>query len=213
MARPTPDKMYELIRAGWTKEDEIAFEKELQGTSDRAAALIAAAYLEGTVEFALRRAIRSEPSKGDEMILFGTSGALASFAVKVRLAHLLHVFGPITRQGLLDIISIRNRFAHSAKALSFEHEAVVSLCNALKVHSAYAERGLVDHFQEGFQNIPTRIKFLSTCMDIEGTLRKHVMFMERMYQLELKRDIHTLKERKGLGKSVKVLRQKYDGLP
>lgn len=204
MAKASPtrnhDKISEALRLTWTDADRKAFEAELDGESDRAAALVAAAYLETTVELAIRAVFVAFPSEGDEMILFGSTGAFANFAVKVRVAYLLGIFGEMTKADILQVIAIRNRFAHSSKPLNFDDAKIKTMCNKLKSHYEYVSRRLSTPFTEDFDNLPCRIKYSATCLDIESALEWRIYDLEVLKAQELLRDRATIRQSKSSGR-------------
>ena len=92
------------------------FEKE----SDRGAAVLALALFEEP----LRKAIESRDA--------AFKGSGLSFRVNVEIAYALGFYDQETRDGLLIVIRIRNKFAHSSAPLEFEHGEVAALCRQLR---------------------------------------------------------------------------------
>jgi len=105
-----------------------ALKKECAGESDRGAALLAAAYLEGTLEQALRRClVRDE--LGD-MLFDESGGPLGTLAAKLKLGRALGVIPELIFRDLELIRSIRNDFAHHPDRLTFDTPSVSSRCDA-----------------------------------------------------------------------------------
>jgi DNA-binding MltR family transcriptional regulator len=55
-----------------------------------------------------------------------------NFAVKIRLAYALGVYGPATRDDLEIMRNIRNLFAHDRGHLTFDDREASALCDQLK---------------------------------------------------------------------------------
>jgi hypothetical protein len=107
----------------------------LKGESDRAAAVLAAAFLESALEELLRKAIVPNASKD----LFRSFGPLSSFGGKIDVSHALGLINDEERDDLRIVKSIRNDFAHDADhALSFASGAVKDRVMALW-HPAFLE--------------------------------------------------------------------------
>jgi hypothetical protein len=112
--------------------DFDVFASSLAQESDRACAVLGAAWLDARLEDLLRRRMSGEPEE-----LLGPSRALQSFSSRIRLAHCLSWIDADTRADLDSIRSIRNDFAHSFDhSLSFETPSVADRCRTL--HSAAA---------------------------------------------------------------------------
>lgn len=105
-----------------------ALKGECQDESDRGAALLAAAYLEGTLEQALRQClVRDE--LGDALF-DESSGPLGTLAAKLKMARALGVIPELVYRDLELVRSIRNDFAHHPDRLTFDTPSVRSRCDA-----------------------------------------------------------------------------------
>lgn len=117
-------------------ERMAALAKELEGESDRAAAIVGAAW----VEEALGAAVESilHPHKKARDRLFGRSGPLATFAAKIDLATLFGFIDEAIRLDLDSIRDVRNVFAHDIThkvthaALGFGSDSIKGRCLALR---------------------------------------------------------------------------------
>src|SRR5437762_3580943 len=85
---------------------------------DRGTALIAAAWLDDSLELRIRAAFR--PNKGTADELF--DGPLATFAARIKFAYLMGLIEPFARSDLDRIRRIRNEFAHSRTELFFRSQ-------------------------------------------------------------------------------------------
>ncbi len=96
--------------------------------SDRAAALLAASYLEVLLESLLRKKLIKGPVTDQ---LFEQQGPLSSFSSRIALSYVLGLIPEHTYHDLTKIRQIRNHFAHHMDEASFEEPAVRDRCSEL----------------------------------------------------------------------------------
>jgi hypothetical protein len=110
-------------------KDWQGFGKEFLTESDRAAAVLGAAWL----DVRLRR--RMEQLLVDDRKamapLFTGLGALSTFGARIRVAYGLGIVSKASFNDLQLVKTIRNRFAHDLHGLSFADEAIANLCRQL----------------------------------------------------------------------------------
>jgi DNA-binding MltR family transcriptional regulator len=110
---------------------------EIEAQSDRAAALVAAAYLEERLREAIRALFTDavvqvkESGQTVESRLFEGTGPLATFSAKISIALALGLVGPESLRELHLIRKIRNEFAHNAEPLGFGDSPVSDWCREL----------------------------------------------------------------------------------
>jgi hypothetical protein len=92
--------------------------KEIETSSDRTAAIVAAAFVEDRLTTALRRRFRQDEEVLNEMFR-ETGGPLSAFGVKSNLAYLLGMFSGQAASDLKYMQKIRNKFAHNVEIDSF----------------------------------------------------------------------------------------------
>lgn len=100
-------------------------------TSDRAIAIICVAYLEDTIERAIRINLRSDLTSSEDSLLFQGDAPLSTFSSKVRMAYAMGICGPKTRDLLVPVQAIRNAFAHSRRPLRFNTPEVAAVVKRL----------------------------------------------------------------------------------
>lgn len=108
----------------------VAFE-DINNSNDRAAAIVAAAFLEDHLTMALKRCFHT----ADEKILnetFRSSGPLGSFSAKINMAFLIGLCSKEACKELHTIKDIRNEFAHKGLTRDFDSQRVRDLANNLK---------------------------------------------------------------------------------
>lgn len=114
--------------ASLDQERLSALKKEYQSESDRGAALLAAAYVEGALEDALRRClVRDE--LGDTLF-DEANGPLGTLSAKLRMARALGVIPEVAYRDLELVRDIRNDFAHFPDRVSFDTPSVRDRCDA-----------------------------------------------------------------------------------
>jgi hypothetical protein len=102
---------------------------DIDRSEDRAAAIVAAAFLEDHLAIALKTRLHQ-----DEKILndiFRSSGPLGSFSAKIDLAFLIGLCSREAHKELHTIKDIRNEFAHRGLTRDFNSQRVRDLANNL----------------------------------------------------------------------------------
>ena len=107
---------------------------ELNGESDRAAAILAAAnfdvWLGEVIE--MHFCVLSGEMSGDlRKRLFGSYGPLSTFSAKIDIACVIGLYNEDIRKGLHTVREIRNGFAHKPRPISFYDPKISSLCEKL----------------------------------------------------------------------------------
>jgi len=115
---------------GLETEDIFKFQFIILRETDRGVALMAAAYLENSLESLLKEFFVNDlPLKNDPFNSY--NGFLTSFSSKIDLAFMLGLISNKTKQKLNWIRSIRNDFAHSADFIDFDKQSFADRCNNL----------------------------------------------------------------------------------
>lgn len=112
------------------EKDEPVF-LEIHKQTDRAAALIAMAYLEQKLLVAIKA--RLNENEKVENNLFKGSGPLGSLSAKVDLALLMGIIEGETHKILHTLREIRNEFAHVPEPRSFNSQRINDLCKNIQV--------------------------------------------------------------------------------
>jgi DNA-binding MltR family transcriptional regulator len=148
--------------------------KEIEESSDRAAAIVASALVEDHLMTVLKDRFHHDERIMRE--LFQGSGPLAPFSTKIKLAFLTGLLSARACKDLQTIRKIRNEFAHKLSNLTFETQNVKALAMSLTIPDWYnvtfminagdpnqpVERSLID---EGIQlklNEP-RHRYIISC--------------------------------------------------
>ena len=134
----TKETLRTALERNW---DEIGQrEKELNGASDRAAAILAAAYFEAKLhdaimrEFSIRNRDLSILLESGEKI-FKHNNPIKNFADKIEIAFALGLYSDEVRKNLHKIREIRNHFAHASMPITFEHDDISNKCRQLNLNN------------------------------------------------------------------------------
>lgn len=106
--------------------------KELDQESDRALAVLMAAYLDVLLGDLLISRMAVPPAEAVKLLMGGETAPLSSFSSKIRMAYCLGVLSEDERADLELIRKIRNKFAHDLAGLSFETQPIVDHCRHLR---------------------------------------------------------------------------------
>jgi hypothetical protein len=178
---------------------------ELMGPSDRAAALVAAASLDLILEAQIKLTFNQELIKSEEDQIFNASAPLASFAAKVRFCYALGIYGPITRNDLLEISHIRNIFAHSPLPVTFKTPQIRRACKKLRSLSSYAEAGIVDSAKYDIRGADLRTVFFVTTLAIGSLILRRTSERLTTVARELKDVVQEFRRRRAAGQDMSGL--------
>ena len=122
-------------------EDWRSFTREFEAESDRAAAVLGAAWLDAKLEGLLENFFVNDSKTVTP--LFEPTGPLGTFAARSRLAYSL---GLISRRSFDDLVlirGIRNRFAHELHGVQFSDRDIVDACERLQSPGVFSAEGVV----------------------------------------------------------------------
>lgn len=110
-------------------EADWAVIDELKRMPDRAAGIIAAGFLEQSLEARLRAIMVDEPTLSNKF--FKGLGPLSSFSAKIDLGYLLHQYSKEIQTCFHAIRKIRNEFAHDPSPLDFSTKKIADAAGGL----------------------------------------------------------------------------------
>ena len=131
--------------------DQIDSEK-----NDRGAAILAATFLENSLEFAVSRRLPNAARLLSK--IFENDGPLSSFDAKITIADALNIYGGVTSHNLNMIKHVRNTFAHASIPISFQTDEVSAACETLKLPSDNPQR-----YREALPFRTPREKYTTIC--------------------------------------------------
>ena len=106
---------------------------EIESLSDRAGALVAAAFLEIRLTEKLKQNLPVKDGDVLDAVFRDGSGSLGSFEQKNKMAHLMGLFTYEGYKDLREISRIRNEFAHELEARTFDDSPVREFCMNIKL--------------------------------------------------------------------------------
>lgn len=114
----------------------MALIEEIEGQTDRGAAIVGAAWVEEAISAAIESFLQSDQKAWQR--LFDGNGPLATLSAKIDLSRLLGLVSETIRSDLHIIRAIRNEFAHQIAhrtehtKLGFHSQHIADKCLALK---------------------------------------------------------------------------------
>lgn len=102
---------------------------EMDGSTERAAAIVGHAHVEEECKGALRRLLRVDEKVLSEAMKYGF---LQSHTARVDMLFLVGAFDRQIRDDLRGMANIRNEFAHNSTVRDFDHPTVKSLLSKIK---------------------------------------------------------------------------------
>lgn len=132
-------------------EDEIAAYYIEEPLHPRAAAVMWPAIIERRIDKLYETALRPDARVKNELLQ--PSGALANYAVKVRLAYLLGWIEEDIYKDLLLIAKIRNLFAHSLDVKDFDDQRISAWLRNMKSYRFIP--GMVERLREKARSDPS----------------------------------------------------------
>ena len=112
--------------------DEELWVKEIEGVSDRSAAILVASQVDevlgGLIESNLEK-----KSEATLRALYGSGGALSTFYAKIHLGYAMGFYDEETRDDLEVIRRVRNVFAHAHRPIDFKATKVAKECRKFKI--------------------------------------------------------------------------------
>ncbi len=150
-------------------EDIFKFQFILLRETDRGVALMAAAYLENSIEDLLNKYFIKDISSKENP--FNKYGFLSSFSSKIDLAYMLGLISNKTKRELNWIRGIRNDFAHSADFKDFDEQTFIDRCNNLSSYEKSKDLSPRDIFIDAVLRLSGII--YKTKLDIEERKEKN----------------------------------------
>jgi hypothetical protein len=120
---------------------------ELAEDSPRAAAILAACFLEDALRTAILKSfvrINSDERDG----LFNGNGPLSAFSSKIDVGHALGLYSRKMKEELHTVRIIRNAFAHAKFSITFETAEVADVCATLTRADRIDGYSMRSHYME-----------------------------------------------------------------
>lgn len=108
-----------------------SLQREFDGTSDRAVAIVAGAFLDELLQELLCEFFVDQPASENKKLFEGT-GPLATFSSKIEIAFRVGLVSKGEHRSLHTIRGIRNEFAHVLGDVSFETQSIRARCGNIE---------------------------------------------------------------------------------
>lgn len=108
--------------------EQAAAINDIDGASDRAAAIIAGSLVETRLTEAIKLHLLKIKSETIEKSLFRPSGPLGTFSTKIDLAFLMGILTERAYKELVTIKDVRNKFAHHIDIVDFRSHHIMDKC-------------------------------------------------------------------------------------
>jgi hypothetical protein len=115
------------------EQEDFPIIKEIILERDRGAALIAAGFLEQKLTEAIRACLRDDKDTARQLLK--PTGPLGALGNKALLGYMLRLYRKETRDDLVVIAEIRNRFAHVPEPLTFVDTYIRERCEKLTLYN------------------------------------------------------------------------------
>ena len=112
------------------RQDFMSILGEMDSPNNRAASIVAAAFIENNLALAIMARFRDLKDR-DQNEFFENRGVLSDFANKIDVGFALGIYGPLVRADLDNIRRICNQFAHHLEVRDFDHVEVAAMCDGL----------------------------------------------------------------------------------
>lgn len=123
--------LQDLSRELPSKTDQIYYLTYLHSESDRGAAIMAAAFVERTLEDQIRLNIQDPGGGVADSWFEGINAPFGTFSAKIALGRALGLYNDEIQSVLTVIKNVRNAFAHRSLPLKFDHPTVLEECKFL----------------------------------------------------------------------------------
>lgn len=125
-----------------------SLQREFDGASDRAAAIVAGAFLDELLQELLREFFVEQPEQVNKKLFEGT-GPLATFSSKIEIAFRVGLVSEGEHRSLHTIRGVRNEFAHVLGDVSFETQSIRDRCRNIEVPASMVSPRSVPLSQAG----------------------------------------------------------------
>ncbi len=157
--------------------DDAGWLEEFQNETDRATAVLGAAFLESQLELLLKSVMRHDA--GELKQLFGV-GAIGGFVVRARLAYCLDLISKETLHETVRIAWIRNRFAHGLHGLKFESPEISGLCMKLRQPDQQLLRGDLADPMRSYLETNARFRYITSVAILSGQIRLMQRYIDKI---------------------------------
>lgn len=120
-------RLKDYLAARPDQEEVSQLFSELREDGPRGAAMVAGALIDDVLLGAIKYRLKN---LSDANELFDPDRPLGTFSARIKIAFALGIFGPKTRHDLDTFRRIRNAFAHTRRAVTFDIPEIAALCQS-----------------------------------------------------------------------------------
>ena len=210
--RPSPRKLpklklNDLLHRDPKDRQQTRFFDEVMGASDRAAVIALVARLDTFLIALIQDSFNATLTKSEMTDIFGASGVLSPTAAKVRLCRALGHYGRITKDDLLEIVRIRNVFAHSALPVTFRTPQISRACKRnLKALKAYVEAGLMQPDRFDLDESDAKSMFFFSVLGIQMLIMRRWHEHSKEAEPEMRALLTEIRNRAKKGQDISVFK-------
>jgi hypothetical protein len=159
-ARGGVPSLDELTRQRLTQKDFTEFTLTILNETERAAAIMAGAFVERALEEALRGRLIDPGGDIMDDWFHGPLAPFGTFSAKITLGRAVALYGQEMEKYLKVIKGIRNAFAHHVLPLGFSNASVVKELNKLRPYTLGGKRPPKLIFLSASRNIANELYFI-----------------------------------------------------
>lgn len=142
--------------------------KEMLGESDRAAAIVAVAYLEDRLTKAIKANLRDDDDAANRLLK--PTGPIGPLGNKLLLGYLMRLYTKEFRDDLSIFAEVRNMFAHWDRPVHFGYKEVRTKVEKLRLHARLFGEDFPGGIKPPFNRGYARYIFVSTADMMAGQL-------------------------------------------
>ena len=160
-----------LIRDGKTSEDFAQIDREIADIHPRSAAILLAAGIERSLEYALIIRLPRNDNKTIKLLV-ERDGPLNGFSAKICLAYAMRIIDDDALHDLNIIRRVRNAFAHAARPINFSTEEITNECSGFRtvVNETENPGSKLPYIIDKLSDDPVRLRFTLTCRTLSHTI-------------------------------------------
>ncbi|GEM_PF-4038211 len=157
-------------------ERQNVLKAEFKGASDRAAAIVGAAFLDELLTDLLTEYLIADTKKNDKE-MFSGGGPLSTFSAKINMCYRLGLISKTECKIIHCIRNVRNKFAHKLEGVSFDDNSIKQqvLNIAIPIHLLTPDVMSLSQGNDG--KIQTPILKKAKNDDVRGLFQEAVMHM------------------------------------
>lgn len=121
---------------GWSvSKEHDGIVRDIMKGSDRVAAIVGCAFIEELLRERLKKQFGHDRDAFENV--FGPNGPLGGISAQARFAYTAKTISRVTRDKILAVAKVRNKFAHKSKSPAFDHSELKECIKSLGKPRSY----------------------------------------------------------------------------